>query len=92
MFPHLTKEQRRVSLKDVEHIFMPIERDARGPRERTEKIKRRDHAALLVVSPSSHLIEFFDSLHYAGEEYIYLALKWLAYELQNLFKLENWAV
>lgn len=66
------------ALEEVERVFIPVHQGA--------------HWTLLVVSPVTHTIEYFDSLGGSADSYIRNAKLWLAAEMGARFKESEWAV
>ncbi|MDI1486463.1 MAG: hypothetical protein OHK93_005692 [Ramalina farinacea] len=67
------------SLLDVEYVFIPVN-------------KGGNHWTLCVVSPTRRIIEYFDSFHGPSTQVTGKVKEWLAGELGNKWKPEEWSV
>ena len=67
-----------LKLKSVYEIYIPINRD--------------NHWTLLVVSPRSKTIRYYDSLGGSGKQYIKAVIAWLKGELNSEYKDDEWDI
>ncbi|KAK4696496.1 hypothetical protein P7C71_g1424, partial [Lecanoromycetidae sp. Uapishka_2] len=65
------------ALLKVDHVFIPVNRGG-------------NHWTIAVVSPSTRMIEYFDSFHGRSYEVVGKIEDWLRYELKDLYHHEEW--